>query len=112
MKTDKEKFMECWNDEAAWEEKQRHEARHTAYIIADIEPYESPIDGRVINSRTQRRDDLERHNSRPWEGREQESKEAKRREGYIEQKNDSQLHETVSRAYYQLPPSKRDLLRR
>ena len=90
----------------------RQHAPESHFIIGEIEAYESPVDGRVISSRAQRRADLDRTDSRPWEGREQESKEAKRREGYIEQKNDAQLHETVSRAYYQLSPSKRDALRR
>lgn len=30
-------------------------------IISDIEPYTSPVDGRVVNSRSDRRDDLKRH---------------------------------------------------
>lgn len=47
-------------------------------IIPDIEPYTSPVDGRVINSRRQRADDLKRTQSRPWEGREVEEREARR----------------------------------
>ncbi len=31
------------------------------YIMSDIPEYRSPIDGRVIGSRNQRRDDLKRH---------------------------------------------------
>jgi len=30
-------------------------------IISDIEAYRSPVDGRVVNSRSDRRDDLKRH---------------------------------------------------
>lgn len=120
MKTDKEIYLEHWGytgeeAEIRWADKLAFDNRQKEKlysIIPDIEPYESPIDGRVINSRTQRRDDLERHNARPYEGREQEAKEAKRRESYIEQRNDAQLTEHVSRAYYQLSPSKRDALRR
>lgn len=30
-------------------------------IVSDIQPYRSPVDGRVINSRSDRRDDLKRN---------------------------------------------------
>lgn len=30
-------------------------------IVADIPAYRSPVDGRIINSRAERRDDLKRH---------------------------------------------------
>lgn len=36
-------------------------------IMRDIPEYRSPIDGRIINSRPERRDDLERHNCREWD---------------------------------------------
>ena len=36
-------------------------------IASDIEPYKSPIDGRVIGSRSARREDLERNNCVPYE---------------------------------------------
>ncbi len=36
-------------------------------IASDIEPYKSPIDGRVIGSRSERRDDLARNNCVPYE---------------------------------------------
>ena len=36
-------------------------------IQSDIEPYKSPIDGRVITSRSARRDDLARNNCVPYE---------------------------------------------
>lgn len=36
-------------------------------IVSDIEPYKSPIDGRWITSRTDRRDDLARNNCVPYE---------------------------------------------
>jgi hypothetical protein len=37
------------------------------YIIADIPSYQSPIDGRVIGSRSERRDDLKRNNCVEYE---------------------------------------------
>lgn len=36
-------------------------------IMADIPAYRSPVDGRVIHSRSMRRDDLARNNCREWE---------------------------------------------
>jgi hypothetical protein len=36
-------------------------------IASDIEPYKSPIDGRVIGSRSARREDLARNNCVPYE---------------------------------------------
>jgi hypothetical protein len=36
-------------------------------IASDIEPYKSPIDGRVIGSRSERREDLARNNCVPYE---------------------------------------------
>lgn len=37
-------------------------------VRGDITPYQSPIDGRAINSRRQRTEDLKRNHCRPWEG--------------------------------------------
>jgi hypothetical protein len=39
----------------------------TPMLQSDIEPYASPIDGRMITSRTQRRDDLARNGCVPYE---------------------------------------------
>lgn len=36
-------------------------------IISDIPEYRSPIDGRLITSRSERRDDLKRNNCVEWE---------------------------------------------
>ena len=42
-------------------EEQRLQPIAVPHVISDIEAYTSPIDGRVINSRSDRRDDLKRH---------------------------------------------------
>jgi hypothetical protein len=39
----------------------------TPMIASDIEPYKSPVDGRVIGSRSARREDLARNNCVPYE---------------------------------------------
>lgn len=40
---------------------------HCPQIIRDISEYRSPIDGRVIGSRSERREDLKRNNCIEWE---------------------------------------------
>lgn len=72
--------------------------------------YVSPASGKYITTERQRRDDLARTNCRPYEGFESEAKEAKRKRAEDEKKSDAKLHENVSRAYYQLSPSKRKVL--
>ena len=39
----------------------------TPMVQSDIQPYASPVDGKMITSRTQRRDDLARNNCVPYE---------------------------------------------
>lgn len=63
--------------------------------IVDIPAYVSPVSGRLINSRTQRNDDLARAGCRPWEGMEQETKEAARQKAYEEQKADKVIDKAL-----------------
>lgn len=72
--------------------------------------YASPVTGKPITTERARREDLKRTGSRPYEGFEQESKEAKRIRDYAEKKSDVKLHDSVSRAYHQLSPAKRKVL--
>jgi hypothetical protein len=81
-------------------------------VIQDIHPYESPITGNAINSRKQRDEDLKRSGSRPYEGREAETREANRRKEYDQVKIDANVHDTVSRSYYALPEKVRRQLER
>jgi hypothetical protein len=39
----------------------RDNRRQSADIMPDIEPYESPVDGRVVSGRASRREDLKRN---------------------------------------------------
>jgi hypothetical protein len=78
--------------------------------IVDIPAYVSPVSGRLINSRAQRKDDFARTNCRPWEGLEQEKKEAARRAAYIEQKEDAALTVAAEKALAQMPAEKRKVL--
>jgi hypothetical protein len=37
------------------------------HVIADIEPYQSPVDGSYVSGRAARRDDLKKHNCVPYD---------------------------------------------
>jgi hypothetical protein len=72
--------------------------------------YVSATTGKYIDTERARRDDLKRSGCRPYEGFEQESKEAARIRAAEEKAADQKLHESVSRAYHQLPPAKKAVL--
>lgn len=80
------------------------------YVIPDTPDYVSPVSGLVVSGRKQRRNDLARTNSRPWEGLAQEKAEAHRRVAYQEQKFDAGLDRALRQAYHSLPPEKRRIL--
>lgn len=103
--------------EKKWQEKQAWLAeKHQApELVLDVQPwdaYESPASGRMITSRKERREDMARTNSRPWEGLAVEKQEADRQRAYQEQRSDARLHEVVSRSFYQMDPKKRRELTR
>ena len=81
-------------------------------IVGDLPGYLSEGTGLWVEGRAARREDLKRSGCRPWEGLEQERKEAARRDRYAEEKLDASLTKTASETFYQLPPSKRDILTR
>lgn len=112
--TDREVFMAHWTptygeQKAAelWELKQQHSGTRGPGYIADTEGYLSPVTGKWVEGRKARRDDLARSGCRPWEGMEQEQKEAQRQKAYIEQKQDAKLTETAWRTWYAMDPKKR-----
>lgn len=76
FKQDKEtgEFIPAWQ----WEVKYGEKRNPSPFIIGNMTPYQSPIDGRWINSREQRKEDLKRSGSRPYEGLEVEKREAQR----------------------------------
>lgn len=79
-------------------------------IVPDLPGYQSPVTGLWVEGRAARREDLKRTGSRPWEGLDSEKREAQRQTQYHEQKVDAQIHDSASRAYYQMPQHKRDVL--
>ena len=68
--------------------------------FGDLEPYQSPIDGREVRGRRARRDDLERNNCREYEGLETEQKEAARiraeRQKRLDAKVEAELERTIT----------------
>ena len=72
--------------------------------------YVSHTSGKYIDTARARRDDLKRSGCRPYEGFEQESKQAAKDRAHEEKKSDEKLHDAVSKAYYELPPEKRAVL--
>lgn len=88
-----------------------HPQSQTAVVIGDLPAYESPIDGRTVEGRKQRREDLARSGCRPWEGREQETKEANRYKAQSERRSEEKINESVMRAWHELSPDKRKVLR-
>lgn len=82
----------------------------SAAIHGDIPDYRSPIDGRVISGKVKRRDDLRRNGCRPWEGSEQEKKEAAKRLRADEQVREDKLDKAAWETWYSLHPDKRKKL--
>jgi hypothetical protein len=80
------------------------------YVIPDTPDYVSPVSGVVISGRRQRRNDLAKTSSRPWEGLKAEKQEAQRRQQYAEQKFDAGLERSARQAYHQMDPAKRRVL--
>jgi len=94
--------------EVPWDSKQEALA---PIVWNDLPAYESPIDGRVIDGRRQRRNDLARSNCRPYEGRDQEQKEATRIQGYQEQREDRLAEKMAHVAWSDAPERIRKLFR-
>ena len=69
-------------------------------VQADLPGYQSPIDGRWIEGRRARTEDLKRNNCRPWEGMETERKEAVKRAAEADRefdaKTEAAVHETFN----------------
>lgn len=79
-------------------------------VWGDIPDYVSPVTGLVVSGRKQRREDLRRTGSRPWEGMEQERKEAERRLQHADERSDRRLEEGLRRQYHQMSPERRRIL--
>lgn len=69
-------------------------------IHADLPSYQSPIDGRWIDGKRARTEDLKRNQCRPWEGLDVERSEANKRLAEADKVFDTQIergiHETLT----------------
>lgn len=72
-------------------------------VFGDLPPYESPITGKIVDGRRARRDDLKRHGCRPYEGREQEMKEAAKVQRENDRKVDQLAEKMAHRAWAEAP---------
>ena len=89
----------------------QQEPKADIHILPDLPGYESPVSGLWIEGRAARREDMKRHGARPWEGLEQERKEADRQKAYQAAAYEKKLDEAAWRAYNEMSPEKRRILR-
>jgi hypothetical protein len=87
----------------------RSQALH--FIQPDLPGYESPITGQWIEGRKARREDLKRHNCRPYEGREQEEKVAAAVRAEQERGLDQLAEKMAHRAWADAPERVRRVFR-
>jgi hypothetical protein len=81
----------------------RPQALH--FIQADLPGYESPASGQWIEGRKARREDMKRTGSRPWEGMDEERREAKRHEARRDAQLD-QLAEKMAHKAWDMAPER------
>ena len=77
------------------------------HIWDDIPDYDSPVTGKLVSGRKQRREDLKRTGSRPYEGREQEVKQAQRVQAENDKRLDILADKMARRGWAQVSPSVR-----
>lgn len=97
--------------ESAWVEKlMMHAYPKRAPSVYVMPSYQSPVTGQWIDSPNQRREDMKRSGSRPWEGMESETKYAQSRAKAEEKAADVAIENAVVAAWQQLPSEKRKVL--
>ena len=113
--SDRDQFLDFWTpsigaEEAikAWEAKAEQRRAHAVWN--DLPGYDSPIDGRWIEGRAQRREDLRRNGCRPFEGVEQERKVAQERVREENRRLDRVAERVAWQSWHQLSPSARRAL--
>ena len=68
-------------------------------VQADLPGYQSPIDGRWIEGRRARTEDLKRNGCRPWEGMDVERKEAVKRAEAVDRQFDKTIEAGVAEVF-------------
>ncbi len=81
------------------------------FVQADLPPYESPIDGHIVDGRRARREDLKRSGCRPYEGFDQEKKEADKVQAANERQMDQLAEKMAHRAWAEAPERVRKVFR-
>lgn len=77
--------------------------------IMDIQPWDafvSPATGKLITSKSQRKEDMRASGCRDWEGLESEKRMAARSKQYDEEALDKKIETTVRTSIAHLPPQK------
>lgn len=77
-------------------------------VYGDLPAYTSPIDGKLVDGRAQRREDLKRHGCRPYE--DGERSEMDRRRAVEDAKLERSVNATVDRWYATQPSRSHELL--
>ncbi len=85
--------------------------RAQVHVWNDLPEYDSPVTGLIVSGRKARREDMKRSGSRPYEGREQELKQAQRVQAQNERKLDNLAEKMAHRAWAEAPERVRRVLR-
>lgn len=79
-------------------------------VQADLPAYQSPIDGRWIEGKRARTEDLKRNGCRPWEGMSTEKKEAIRRAEQADKTYETGVEAAIMHTYNNMSTEKQKLL--
>lgn len=97
--------------QSAWVDKLKmHLFPQRSAAVYVMQAYQSPIDGRWIDTPAQRRDDMARNGARPWEGMEQETKVAQERVKQEEKAEDAALESAAVAAWHSLGSEKQQAI--
>lgn len=97
--------------EQAWADKLKMHINPPKSAAVYVMPaYQSPITGKWIDTPAQRRDDMARSGSRPWEGMEAERKVASERVHAEEKAKDQAIENAVVGAWHSLSDDKKATL--
>jgi putative FmdB family regulatory protein len=79
-------------------------------VQTDLPGYQSPIDGKWVEGRRARTEDLKRSNCRPWEGMDTERKEAIKRAEEADRKFETQIERGIAETFNNMSAEKQRAL--
>jgi len=79
-------------------------------VQTDIPGYQSPIDGKWVEGRRARHEDLKRSNCRPWEGMATERSEAVKRAEEADRKFETQIERGIAETFNNMSAEKQRAL--